>query len=106
MTNETLFNDIVQRAEDAAREALDAAPKCWPCGFGWVWIPDGRSSFARWLVKTGRARKHWQKGIQIWARTGVQDITKNEAWAQGYADSLRNEPALAGLPIYAQSRLD
>lgn len=74
----------------------------WPCGFAWIVIKDGRSSFGRWLVKQGLARKHYPKGLCIWVHDYNQSMQRKEAHAQAYAAVLRKH----GIEAYAESRMD
>lgn len=116
------YRDIIVRAEQAAREAYKAAApepmtvqddrtgQTWHvsegvCGFAWVTVFPGTSSFARWLVKAEVGRKAYRGGIQIWMRGG-QSYERKSAAANAYADTLRAAPELAGLRIHAGGRLD
>lgn len=72
------------------------------CGFAWVHVPDGKSRFARWLVKTGKAHKSYRGGVDIWVSTPDQSMQRKEAYARAYAAELK----AAGLEGYAQSRMD
>lgn len=70
------------------------------CGFGWVQLPDGRSSFARWIVeqKIGYPRP----GVRIFSRATTQSMAKNKAYAEAYAEVLRSN----GIDCSVGSRLD
>lgn len=76
------------------------------CGFGWVKVNPGSSSFARWLVKTGRGSTSYPKGVQIWIRGYGQSYERKVAHARAMADVLTSSPLLAGQRIYAGGRLD
>ena len=77
-----------------------------PCGFAWVNVRPGNSSFAIWLVKTGRARKAYGGGVQIWVRYFDQSYTRKSEYADAMADVFRSSPLTENLRIYAASRLD
>lgn len=72
------------------------------CGFAWVVIRPGNSSFARWMVKRGLARKHYYGGVSYNVRVGGQSLERKEAFARAFAASLNN----AGIKAHAESRLD
>lgn len=73
------------------------------CGFGWAIIRPGTHSFARWLKKTGRASRNYYGGMCVWSPLRTQSVTRNEAWAEGFAKVLRE---VMNIHAYAQSRLD
>lgn len=74
------------------------------CGFAWVNIKPGNSSFAQFLVKKGLARKDsYYGGVSVWVSDFGQSMEKKEAYAQAYAGVLHE----AGIKrVYAQSRMD
>lgn len=72
------------------------------CGFAWIKLCDGRSSFSRWVVKTNRGRKSYEGGVKINVHTGGQSIEKKEAYAKAFVEVLRKN----GIECYADSRLD
>lgn len=72
------------------------------CGFAWVTITPGNSSFARWLIKEGKARPHYRGGIQVWISGYRQSYERKSAHAQGMAEALRE----AGIKAYSGGRLD
>lgn len=72
------------------------------CGFAWVTIMPGNSSFARWLVKEGKARPHYRGGIQVWISGYRQSYERKSAHAQAMAEALRE----AGIKAYSGGRLD
>ena len=72
------------------------------CGFAWIGSIPGTSSFGRWLLKTGRGRKSYEGGLMIWVRQGGQSIERKEAYAQAFAEVLRE----AGVRAFAGSRMD
>lgn len=125
------FAEIFAAAQEAGRAAHDAAApapmvverhtnpfddsspveKRWAvsegvCGFAWVRITPGNSSFARWLVKEGHASKAYGGGIQVRVRTAGQSYERKMAYADAMADVLKSAPELKDLRIFAQGRLD
>jgi hypothetical protein len=73
------------------------------CGFAWVKVVPGTSSFARWLVRTGKSRgKAYGGGVDIWIGDFGQSMQRKEAYARAMASVFRE----AGLKAYAQSRMD
>lgn len=76
------------------------------CGFAWVKVRPGNSAFARWLVKSGKARAAYSGGVDIWISDHNQSVARKEAHAAAMAEALRvglNDPKLS---IYSDSRLD
>lgn len=73
------------------------------CGFAWVKVRPGTSAFAKWLVKTGKARASYQGGVQIWISEHQQSVERKEAHARKLAEVLREK---LGVEAYADSRLD
>jgi hypothetical protein len=73
-----------------------------PCGFAWINICPGTSSFARWLVKNGVARKAYDGGVNINIRKFGQSMERKEACARAATEIFR----AAGITAYAGSRLD
>lgn len=72
------------------------------CGFAWVNVRPGNSSFARWAVKEGLARKSYSGGIDFWISDYGQSYEKKSAHAAAMAKVLED----AGLKAYAMSRMD
>jgi len=60
-----------------------------PCGFAWVVIRPGTSSFARWLVKNRHAKKHYYGGVSIWVSDYNQSMARKSAHADAMAAYLR-----------------
>lgn len=71
------------------------------CGFGWVFLPDARTPFSRWAIKSeiGYAAR---PGVCILSKLQTQSVEKNLAYALGYAEVLRAN----GIECSAKSRLD
>ncbi len=83
------------------------------CGFAWIVIQPGTSSFARWAKKTHGAMRHWvvgagYRGLSHWIGEHGQSMERKEAHAHAMAKVLRE--GLADLDpkveVYAQSRMD
>lgn len=72
------------------------------CGFAWVVVRPGTSSFARWLTKTKRARPAYRGGVSIWVNGSTQSIQRKESYARAFAAVLKE----AGINAYSDSRLD
>lgn len=72
------------------------------CGFAWVNVNPGNSSFARWLTKNGHARKHYHGGVNINIRGYGQSIEKKSAHAGAMTNVFRE----AGITAYSMSRDD
>lgn len=72
------------------------------CGFAWIKVVPGGSSFARWLVKTGRARAAYNGGVQIWVSEFGQSLGRKSAYSAAYAAVL----AEAGIRCWGESRMD
>lgn len=74
------------------------------CGFAWVNIKPGTSTFARYIkmsVQGGRADSYYG-GVSLWVSGYGQSYEKKSAYAAGFAQVL-NE---AGIKAYAMGRLD
>lgn len=71
------------------------------CGFGWVQLPDGRSSFARWTVTQGRGHRG-HPGVRLYSRAMTQSVVKNRAYAEAFGEVLRSN----GIVCAIGSRLD
>lgn len=73
------------------------------CGFAWVNVTPGNSSFAKWLVKNKVARKAYYGGVDIWVSAFGQSMERKEACASAMAKVLVEE---LGVKAYANSRMD
>jgi hypothetical protein len=71
------------------------------CGFAYVTLTKGNSSFALWAKKQGYFRKGY-KSTTMSVSDFNQSVERKEAYAHAYAQVLRN----AGIDCYASSRLD
>jgi hypothetical protein len=79
------------------------------CGFAWVKVTPGSSSFAKWLVKNKIARKAYGGGVDIWISAFGQSVERKEACARAMAKVLveeLSEMGFQGVNVYADSRLD
>jgi hypothetical protein len=72
------------------------------CGFAWVTIHPGNSSFARWLTANNRARPHYRGGVQVWISDYNQSYERKSEHARAMAAALREE----GVQAYSGGRLD
>jgi hypothetical protein len=73
------------------------------CGFAWVIVRPGTSSFAKWLVKNGHARTHhYYGGICHYVSEFGQSMEVKEAYATAFAKVLSE----AGIRAYSDSRMD
>lgn len=72
------------------------------CGFAWVHLSKGNTSFARWAKKNNIARTSYYGGMDIWVSEGSQSMQKKEAYANAYAKVLQD----AGIECYPDSRMD
>jgi hypothetical protein len=73
------------------------------CGFAWVNVKPGGSSFARWLIANGKARRDgYYGGVTIWVPFFGQSMARKEAYALAYARTLQE----AGIDATPNSRLD
>jgi hypothetical protein len=88
---------------------VDPTQKTWyvesgVCGFAWIKIGDARSSFARWLRRTGKVREaSYGGGYSIWVHEFGQSMERKERYARAFAEVLRE----GGIErVYAQSRMD
>lgn len=74
------------------------------CGFAWVNVRPGTSSFARWLKKNvERARKSYHGGVDFWISEHGQSVERKSVHADAMAKVLRDE---LGVKAYGASRLD
>ncbi|MEE9593745.1 MAG: hypothetical protein V3W28_09215 [Thermoplasmata archaeon] len=73
------------------------------CGFAWVNVRPGTSSFARWLRKSGEGRTdHYTGGTTVSVPFFNQSYERKMAYARAMADVLGE----AGVKAYAGGRLD
>jgi len=73
-----------------------------PCGFAWVNVKGANKGFGAWLLKTGKARKGYYGGAQIWVSAHNQSYERKEAHARAMAHVFQE----AGIDCYASGRLD
>jgi hypothetical protein len=72
------------------------------CGFAWVNIQPGTCKAARYAKKHFGAKKDYHGGVSIWVYDFGQSMTRKEAYARAFANTLRDH----GITAYAQSRMD
>lgn len=72
------------------------------CGFAWITIYPGNSSFAIWAKKRGIASKAYRGGVQVWVGEFGQSMERKAAYARAYAEVLQS----AGITAYSGSRMD
>ena len=73
------------------------------CGFAWVKVVPGSSSFAKWLVKNKLAKSSYGGGVSIWISSHGQSLERKEAHARAMAKILSEK---LGVKAYANSRMD
>ncbi|MCK5548163.1 MAG: hypothetical protein KAI64_04060, partial [Thermoplasmata archaeon] len=79
------------------------------CGFAWVNVRPGTSSFARWLKKEGLARRdNYLGGVTVNVPQFNQSYERKMAFASAFAGVLQSADVLtsAGVTAYASGRLD
>lgn len=101
--NTAIPTPMVVRQMGANGEVVKTYPPVMdgPCGFGWVTVRPGTSSFARFL-KTKGHRKAYNGGVEIWVREFGQSYERKVAYARAFAEVLRE----AGINAYGGGRLD
>lgn len=72
------------------------------CGFAWVTVRPGGSSFAKWLKANKGGRIAYQGGMQIWISDYGQSMARKDAYAGAFAAVLRSKD----IKGYAGSRMD
>lgn len=72
------------------------------CGFGWINIRPGNSSFANWLRRQGKGHKSYYGGWDFSVRHFGQSYERKMAYAHAFAEILRE----AGIKAYANGRID
>ena len=72
------------------------------CGFAWVTVKPANSSFGRWLIKNGHARKGYYGGAEIWISAHGQSMARKETHAYAMAQAFRE----AGFAAFSGSRMD
>lgn len=72
------------------------------CGFAWVKVTPGNSSFALWLVKNEYGRKSYGGGVAVYVHDYEQSMTRKLEHARAFAGVLQE----AGLTAYPMSRMD
>jgi len=94
MNKIAIRKDIHQLAFDASHLAGDEVPNLvleWagPCGFAWIIVKPGISSFARWLVRAGHAvPDRYFGGANIPLMGYGQCLRAKLAYTRGFANEL------------------
>ena len=95
---------IHAKAHKAGTEAMESSSlEHGGCGFAWIKVVPGTSSFARWAKKEGVGRSTAVgSGVNIWVRHRTQSEDRKFAYAAAYAAVLNEE----GIRAYPESRTD
>lgn len=73
------------------------------CGFAWIKVRPGTSSFAKWLKRTNRGYlDSYEGGVNVWVSVGGQSYEIKMAYAQAFASVLQ----AVGIQAIPQGRLD
>jgi len=72
------------------------------CGFAWVTVRPGGCAFARWMKENKRCDIAYGGGMQFWVHYFNQCMQKKEAYAEAFAEVLRQ----FGIKAYSGSRMD
>jgi hypothetical protein len=72
------------------------------CGFAWITIYPGNCAAANFAKKNWAARPGYEGGMQVWVSSYGQSMETKEAYAQAFADVLKQ----AGVKAYSGSRGD
>ena len=72
------------------------------CGFAWVNVKGANKGFGRWLIQTGRARRAYYGGAEVWISAHNQSYERKLKHAQVMAYVLKEN----GVECYASGRLD
>ena len=59
------------------------------CGGAYVRVPDARSGFARWAIRTGKGTKDHKSGTLLSADADSQSADRAAAYARAFATVLR-----------------
>ena len=115
------FAEVAREAEAAGRAAAEA---CTPrpmvvvdegrgyayppvmdgvCGFAWVHLAKGNTSFAHWAKKNLGARKSYYGGLDIWVDGYGQSYERKLAHARAYGQVISDR---LGVSAYGTGRLD
>jgi len=75
------------------------------CGFAWVWFPDARKKFNKWMVERDFARPDsYRGGVQIWGSAFWHgQSVERKAYAAEAAQAVFES---YGIKCYADYRLD
>jgi hypothetical protein len=92
---------VGQPMPDGSVRLIDVVPDG-PCGFAWITIRPGNSSFAIWAKKRRLASPAYKGGVSIWVSQFGQSLERKSAYADAYAAVLQG----AGIKAYSGSRMD
>lgn len=118
---EQRWQALIEAADQAGIAAfLEPGPSGYDldvCGYAWIRIRPATGGFARWLVRTSRARRDSHEGgVAFMSRSLVgpkrmpeldpaeveQSAVRHFAYAQAFSEVL----AGSGVPAFAEARLD
>ena len=72
------------------------------CGFAWVTVRPANSAFSRWMKENKGCHLAYGGGMQYWISMFNQSMQRKEAYADAFADVLRQ----FGIKAYSGSRMD
>ena len=97
------FDECVPRVMTVTSGGHEYRVEDGPCGFAWVKLVKGNTSFAKWASKKGIFRRSYNGGMDHWIGGMSQSHDRKRAMAQAIANTLQRE---LDLQVYAGSRLD
>ena len=94
-----------EASHQAGKEAAKKMGEGGLCGFAWIIVKPGTSSFARWLVKTDRGSSdRYYGGVHIGITEYGQFLGQNEEYANSFARELQKY--YPSLDISPMTKLD
>ena len=73
------------------------------CGFAWINVRNGNSSFCRWLKKTEKGHTDsYYGGVSIWVHDFGQSMTRKQSYAHAFTRVLNDN----GIKARSMSRMD
>lgn len=76
------------------------------CGFAWINVSPGNTSFSHYLKKNHGAQKSYYGGLEIWVSEYGQSMTRKEAYASAFANVLHENKEFTKTKAYSNSRMD